>query len=125
MGKSTVPLIVSAAFGYALAITLMSLSVALPEPEEYSNLMLIIPYFLTPAMLIFLSNGLDDGDFWCQFSFFMISLCFVTAFAMPIVFFVNGFIGGIGIGLGLGSSAVLYVCFAVAAYFGMGDSDYY
>merc|ERR1719384_1094262 len=67
-------------------------------------------------MTLFFSNDMEDKDFWPQFSFFMIALCFVSAFAMPIVVWNNGGISLAGLGYGLGASFTLYAFGGGAMY---------
>jgi len=108
--------------GYTIAITLIILSCT--NEESCGNLLLLAPYLFMPVMTAFIRSDAEDSNSWAQFAVFMITICIVSSFAIPIVLYVNDSITSAGLGYGLGASFILHFFLAVAMYF-VKKSQYY
>ena len=109
------------ALGYAAAITLLIFGCV--EDKKYWLIFLLVPYLFIPAMTILLNADEESNPFIVQFGYFMVSLLFVSSWAMLFVFISNNEITYKGLLFGLSSNIALYGSIGITGYIIGKDND--
>ena len=77
-------MIICVGIGYAVALALIIISAT---NGDYSNLYLLFPMLLTPAMGLFIRSDAEDNDFWTLSAIFMATVGTVSCITMPLTLY--------------------------------------